>query len=158
MYECKYFCMYVHIYESIYLTKNTPDVKKGSQELKPALQKDKKSNGRPWPPDFDSLKVLVMMTSLHNIVISGAYNPLMLMGSKLLIKMTRPQNIKIKRTMVYDLVIFIKNFNPIIIRRPWAPEIMMFCSEVIMTKTHKPRRPWLSIWFQIFFSKASFNS
>ena len=34
------------------------------------------------------------------------------------------------------------------IRRPWAPEITMFCSEVIMTKTFKPiksRRPCLLI-------------
>ena len=41
------------------------------------------------------LKVLVMMTSLQNIVISGAQGLLMLMGSKFLIKMTRPQNIVI---------------------------------------------------------------
>ena len=35
------------------------------------------------------LKVLVMMNSLQNIVISGAQGLLMLMGSKFLIKMTR---------------------------------------------------------------------
>ena len=64
------------------------------------------------------LKVLVMMTSLQNIVISGAQGLLMLMGSKFLIKMTRPQNIKSKRTMFCGLVIFIKNFDPINIRRP----------------------------------------
>ena len=39
-----------------------------------------------------SLKVLVMMNSLQNIVISGAQGLLMLMGSKFLIKITRPQN------------------------------------------------------------------
>ena len=38
------------------------------------------------------LKVLVMINSLQNIVISGAQGLLMLMGSKFLIKMTRPQN------------------------------------------------------------------
>ena len=43
---------------------------------------------------FIGLKVLVMMTSLQNIVISGAQGLLMLMGSKFLVKMTRPQNIK----------------------------------------------------------------
>ena len=64
------------------------------------------------------LKVLVMMTLLQNIVISGAQGLLMLMGSKFLIKMTRPQNIKSKRTMFCGLVIFIKNFDPINIRRP----------------------------------------
>ena len=102
------------------------------------------------------LKVLAMMNSLQNIVISGAQGLLMLMGSKFLIKMTRPQNIKIK-TVFCSLVIFIKNVDPINIRRSWAPEITMFCSEFIMTKTFKPiktRRHWLPIWFYIFFSKA----
>ena len=40
--------------------------------------------------------------------------------------------------MSCDLVIFIKNFDPISIRRPLAPNITMFCSEVIMTKNFKP--------------------
>ena len=44
------------------------------------------------PPVLIGLKVLVMMNSLQNIVISGAQGLLMLMGSKFLIKMTRPQN------------------------------------------------------------------
>ena len=39
------------------------------------------------------LKLLIIMTSLQNIVFSGAQGFLMLMGSKFLIKMTRPQNI-----------------------------------------------------------------
>ena len=47
-----------------------------------------------------SLKVLVMINSLQNIVISGAQGLLMLMGSKFLIKMTRPQNIKIKNSVL----------------------------------------------------------
>ena len=64
------------------------------------------------------LKVLVMMTSLQNIVISGAQGLLMLMGSKFLIKMTRPQNIVLLLLMFCGLVIFIKNFDPINIRRP----------------------------------------
>ena len=59
-------------------------------------EKDVKSNGWPMPPGFDRFEVLVMMNSLQNIVISGAQGLLMLMGSKFLIKMTRPQNIKIK--------------------------------------------------------------
>ena len=41
------------------------------------------------PPGLIGLKVLVMMNSLQNIVISGPQGLLMLMG---LIKMTRPQN------------------------------------------------------------------
>ena len=39
------------------------------------------------------LKVSVMMNSLENIAISGLQG---LLGSKFLIKMTKPQNIKIK--------------------------------------------------------------
>ena len=42
------------------------------------------------------LKILIIMTSPQNIVILGAQGLLMLMGSKFLIKMTRPQNIKMK--------------------------------------------------------------
>ena len=61
------------------------------------------------------LKVLVMMTSLQNVIISGAQGLLMLIGSKCL---TRLQNIKKKRIMFCSLVIFIKNFDPINIRRP----------------------------------------
>ena len=43
------------------------------------------------PSGFDSLKALVMIPSLQNIFISGAQGLLMLLGSKVLIKMTRPQ-------------------------------------------------------------------
>ena len=39
------------------------------------------------------LKLLIIMTSLQNIIILGAQGLLMLMGSKFLIKMTSPQNI-----------------------------------------------------------------
>ena len=38
------------------------------------------------------LKILIIMTSLQNIVILGVQGLLMLMGSKFLIKMARPQN------------------------------------------------------------------
>ena len=46
------------------------------------------------------LKVLVMMNSIQNIVISGAQGLLILMGSKFMIKMTRSQNIKIKNSVL----------------------------------------------------------
>ena len=82
------------------------------------------------------LKVLLMHNSLRNIV-SDAQGLLMLMGSKILIKKTRPQN-TVFYLNVCGLVIFTKNFNPINIRRPWAPEITMFFSKFIMTKTFKP--------------------
>ena len=56
-----------------------------------------------------SLKVLVTMASLLILDAQG----LLLMGSKCLIKMTRPQNI----LKFLSLVIFIKHFYPINIRR-----------------------------------------
>ena len=102
------------------------------------------------------LKVLIMMNSLQNIVISGAQGLLMLIGSKFLIKMTRPQN-----TVFYLDVLqpghLYQKFWSHQLRRPWAPKITMLCSEFIMTKTFKPiktRRHWPPIWFHIFFSKA----
>ena len=70
-----------------------------------------------------ALNFLIIMTSLQNIVILGAQGLLVLMGSKFLMKMTRPQNIK--RTMYCGLVIFIKNFDPINTRRPWADHAWM---------------------------------
>ena len=80
--------------------KNTPGEKRGGQELKQALLKDMKSNGRQRLLVLIGLKVLVMINSLQNIVISGAQGLLMLMGSKFLIKITRPQNIKIKDSVL----------------------------------------------------------
>ena len=146
-------CLYIYIY----LIKNTPGVKKGRPRTKQALLKKMWNQmGGQCLLVLIGLKVLVMMNSLQNIVISGAQGLLMLMGTKFLIKMTRPQN-TVFYLNVCGLIIFIKNFDPINIRRPWAPEITMFCSEFIMTKTFKPiktRRHWLPIWFHIFFSKA----
>ena len=81
------------------------------------------------------IKVLSMMTSLQKNFISSTEGLLMLMRSKLLIKMTRPQTINIKRTTFSSLVIFIKNFD---LSRLWALEITMFCSKVIMTTTFIP--------------------
>ena len=52
------------------------------------------------PPGFDRFESLIMMNSLQNIVILGAQGPLMLMGSKVLIKMTRPQVMKIKNSVL----------------------------------------------------------
>ena len=75
-------------------------------------------------------KVLVMMNSLQNIVISGVQGLLWLMGSKLLIKMTRSQN-----TVIYLSVLrpghLYQKFWSHCIRKSWAPE-------TTMTKTFKP--------------------
>ena len=47
------------------------------------------------------LKLLIIMTSLQNIVISGAQGLLMLMGSKFLIKMTRSQDIVLSLNVLW---------------------------------------------------------
>ena len=76
------------------LTMNTPGVWKGGQELKHAsLKKLWNQMGSHDLLVLIGLKVLVMMTSLQNIFISGVQGLLMLMGSKLLTKMIRLQNI-----------------------------------------------------------------
>ena len=54
------------------------------------------------------------MTSLQYIIISGAQGLLMSMGSKFLIKMTRPQNIKMKEQCLQPG----HHYNPIDIKRP----------------------------------------
>ena len=56
-------------------------------------------NGQPRPPVFDRIKILIIMTLLQNIVISGAQVLLMSMhawdqNNYFLIMMTRLQNIK----------------------------------------------------------------
>ena len=72
-----------------------PRCKKGRPRTKTGLaKKDVKSNGRPMPPGFDRFESFGHDKLTANIVISGAQGLLMLMGSKFLIKMTRPQNIK----------------------------------------------------------------
>ena len=102
------------------------------------------------------LKVLVMINSLHNICYFRCSRPPDVDG----IKIFDEDDQAAKHCLIVmfcGLVIFIKNFDPINIRRPWAPEITMLCSELIMTKTFKPiktRRHWPPIWFHIFFSKA----
>ena len=53
------------------------------------------------PPGFDRLESFGHDELTENIVISGAQGLLILMGSKFLIKMTRPQNIKIKNSVLW---------------------------------------------------------
>ena len=80
-----------------YLNKSPPGIKKECWRTKKALlEKVGNRNGRPMLPAFDRIKILIIMTSLQSIVILSAHGLLMLMGSKILIKMTRPQNIKMK--------------------------------------------------------------
>ena len=76
---------------------STPGVKKEWPRAKKGLvEKDMKSKWAAKASCLIGLKFLTIMTSLQNIVISGAQDLLMLMGSKVLIKMIRPQNIKMK--------------------------------------------------------------
>ena len=51
-------------------------------------------------PDFDRLESFGHHELTAKHVISGAQGLLMLMGSKFLIKMTRPQNIKVKNSVL----------------------------------------------------------
>ena len=82
------------------LIKNAPGVKKGQPRTQQALLKKMWNQmGGQCLLVLIGLKVLVMINSLQNIVISGTQGLLMLMGSKL-IKMTRPQNIKIKNSVL----------------------------------------------------------
>ena len=62
---------------------------------------------------FDKFKSLIIMASLESVVILGAKGCLMLIVSKFLIKMTRPQSIVLFILMFCNLVIFIKTFDPI---------------------------------------------
>ena len=74
--------------------------------------------------------------------------------------MIRSQNNKVKRTIFCDLVMFIKNFDPIGIRRPLAPETTMFYSEVMMIKnysTYLNHRALAAHLIAHFFSKACFS-
>ena len=73
------------------LTKNTPGVNKEWPRTKTGLaEKDVKCNGRLRPPHFDRFESFGNDDLTANIAISGAQDLLMLMGSKLLMKMTRP--------------------------------------------------------------------
>ena len=57
------------------------------------MLKDVKSNGWPMPPGFDTFESFDHDELSANILFSGVQGLLMLMGSKFLIEMTRPQNI-----------------------------------------------------------------
>ena len=60
-----------------------PRCKKGAaKNYKGLVEETWNQNGRPKPPAFDKIKILIIMTSLQNIVILGAQGLLMLMGSK----------------------------------------------------------------------------
>ena len=108
------------------------------------------------------LKILIIMTSRQNIVILGAQGHLMLMGSKFLTKMTRLQNVDLSISFnVLQPGHLYQKFDPINIRKPWAPETTMFCSEVMMIKIFNPikgRRPWLPILLLYFSTRPSVSS
>ena len=113
-----------------------------------------KSNGWLRLPAFDRLERFGnddFTTNHHHFRCS---RPPGFDGIKMFDKMTRHQNIVPFILMFCCLVIIIKHFYPINIRKkPWTSERTLFCNEVIMTKTSKSiktRRPWLSIWYRIF--------
>ena len=104
------------------------------------------------------LKILIIMTSLQNIVITGAQlqGLLMLMGSKFLIKMIRPQNIKMKE----QCFVAWSSLSKILSHQhqeTLSTEITKFCSEVMMIKIFKQEA--LAAHFDfISFSTRLFSS
>ena len=79
------------------------------------------------------LKALILMISLQNMVILGAQGLLMLMASKVFAKDDQVAKLSL---MFYSLVIFVKTFVSINIRKPWEPKITLFYSDVIMVKAY----------------------
>ena len=131
------------------LNHNTPGVKKWPRPKKALLKRSEIELGS---QDLLLLIGLKNMTSLQNIVISGAQGLLMLMGSKFFKDDQAAKHLD-ERTMFCSLVIFIKNFDAVNIRRPWAPEIIMFCSEVMMIKLLKAGDISRSLWFHFFSTR-----
>ena len=88
-----------------------------------------------------------------NIAILGVQG-FLIDGIKFLIKIIRPQNIKIKRIIFWDLVIFIKNIDPIKYQ-----EALRIQSNVLPwghhDKFNKIMRPWSC---QYLFQKGHFST
>ena len=137
-----------------------PRCKKGWPRTKTGLaEKDVKSNGRPMSFGFDRLESFGHDELTAEHCYSRCSSLLMLMGSKVLIKMTRPHCIKIKKCFAawstLSKILILSTSEAL------STAITMFCSEFFMTKTLKPiktRRHLPPIWFHIFFSKACFSS
>ena len=136
-------------------------MKKGWPRTKAGLaEKDVKSNWWQMPPSFDRFESFGHdeLTAKHYYFRCSRLPDVY--GIKIFDKDDQAATILSILTFC-GLVIFIKNFDPINIRRSWASEITIFCGEFIMTKTFKPiktRRHWQLIWFHIFFSKACCSS
>ena len=108
---CSHYCTY-------YLIKNTPSVKKKRPKTKTGLtDKVVKSNGRPMPTGFDRFESFDHDELNAKHCYFRCSRLLMLMGSKFLIKMARPQSIKIKNSVLQPGHLY-QNFDPINIRRP----------------------------------------
>ena len=103
------------------------------------------------------LKILIIVNSLQNIVISSAQG-LMLMRSKFLIKMTRPQNIKMKEQCFVTWSSL------------WSPQhqetlstqnnkVLHWCHDYQkIFNPIKGRRPWPLILISYLFQQGLFNS
>ena len=79
-------------------------------------EKDVKSNGRPMPPGFDRFESFGHDELTAKYCYFMCSRPADLDGIKFLIKITRPQN-TVFILIFCSLDIFIKNFDPINIRR-----------------------------------------
>ena len=102
------------------------------------------------------LKVLVTMNSLQNIVISGTQDLLMLMGSKFLIKITRPQNtvfyLNVLRPSYFYQKFWSHQHQEAL--STWNNNVLQWVHHDQIFKPIKTRSHWPPIWFPIFFSKA----
>lgn len=89
------------------------------------------------------IKILIMMTTLK-IIISSAQGLLMI-----LIKMSRPQNKKIKTSILCGLVIFIRNFDSrsiLVLKR-----ILVCCEVNMIIKIDAINLAWFHIFFSLAF-------
>ena len=96
-----------------------PRCKKGRPRTKTGLaEKDVKSNGRPMPPGFDRLESFGHdeLTAKHCYF--GCSRLPDVDGIKIFDKDDQAAKQENKKTVFCSLVIFIKNFDPINIRRP----------------------------------------
>ena len=152
--KCTKFLNYVNLILRMYvctcnvdLNQKTPGVKGERPRAKRPCWKRYEIGGQ----GLLLLIVLIIMTSLQNIVISGAQGLLMSMGSKFLIKMTRLQNIMMKEHC-FVAWSSLSKFWSINIRRPWAPKITCLqWGHDDLSKAGGLGRPF---WFHICFNKV----
>ena len=94
-----------------------------------------KSSGWPRPPTFDRLESFGHDDFTAKHCYFGCSRPPDVAGIKVSDKADHYAKHCSCCLNICGLVILIKNFDPVNIKRPSAPIITMFCNEVIMIKT-----------------------